>query len=118
VARHGLPLKHFFIWSDDIEYTGRVLRDEPGYLVPSSVAVHLTPNPHTAMTAPPERFYYHVRNTVFIIRGPGRSARDKLVFAWALVSSIWEYLRINLSPASGAAILRGLRDGLRRLPPR
>jgi GT2 family glycosyltransferase len=118
VARHGLPLKHFFIWSDDIEYTGRVLRDEPGYLVPSSVAVHLTPDPHTAMSAPPERFYYHVRNTIFIIRGPGRSARDKLVFAWALVSSIWEYLRINLSPAAGAAILRGLRDGLRRLPPR
>jgi rhamnopyranosyl-N-acetylglucosaminyl-diphospho-decaprenol beta-1,3/1,4-galactofuranosyltransferase len=118
VERHGLPLKHFFVWSDDIEYTGRVLLDEPGYLVPASVAVHKTAEPHTAMSAPPDRFYYHVRNTLFIIRAPGRSARDKLVFAWVLVSSIPLYLRANLSAASGAAILRGLRDGLRRLPVR
>lgn len=114
--RHGLPLKHFFIWSDDIEYTGRVLLREPGYLVPESVALHRTASPHTAVSAPPERFYYHVRNTLYIIRAPGRSVRDKLVFAWVLVSSIPVYVRGNLSGPAAAAILRGLRDGLRRIP--
>ena len=116
VDRHGLPLKHFFVWSDDIEYTGRVLRDEPGYLVPTSVALHKTAAPHTAMSAPPDRFYFHVRNTIYIIRGPGRSVRDKLVFGWVLASSTTEYLQANFSAASVAAILRGLRDGLRRIP--
>ncbi len=116
VDRHGLPLKHFFVWSDDIEYTGRVLGSEPGYLVPTSVALHKTASPHTAMSAPPERFFYHVRNTLFIIRGPGRSRRDKLIFVWVLVSSIPLYLRKHPTRASVAAIARGLRDGLRPLP--
>ncbi len=87
VDRYGLPLKHFFIWSDDIDYTGRILRREPGYLVPTSVVVHKTEAAHTAMTSAPDRFYFHVRNTLFIIRGPGRSPRDRLVFLWLLLWS-------------------------------
>jgi rhamnopyranosyl-N-acetylglucosaminyl-diphospho-decaprenol beta-1,3/1,4-galactofuranosyltransferase len=116
VDRHGLPLKHFFVWSDDIEYTGRVLQRETGYLVPESVVVHRTETPHTAVSSPPGRFYYHVRNTLFIVTGPGRGPREKLIFAWVLVSSIWVYLRRNLSAASARAVLRGLRDGLRGRP--
>jgi rhamnopyranosyl-N-acetylglucosaminyl-diphospho-decaprenol beta-1,3/1,4-galactofuranosyltransferase len=117
VDRHGLPLKDFFVWGDDIEYTGRVLKREPGYLVPESVVLHNTDTPHTAMAAPPDRFYYHVRNTLFIVRSRGRSRRDKLPFAWLLVSSVVQYLLRNPTPASAAAVLRGLRDGLRQLRP-
>ncbi|MDQ3644406.1 MAG: glycosyltransferase family 2 protein [Actinomycetota bacterium] len=116
IDRHGLPLKHFFIWSDDIDYTGRVLAAEAGYLVPTSVVVHKTETPHTAMSAAPDRFYYHVRNTTFIIRGPGRTGRDRVVFAWLLVSSTGEYLARNPSLGGLRAVLRGLRDGLRPLP--
>jgi GT2 family glycosyltransferase len=116
IDRHGLPLKHFFIWSDDIDYTGRVLAAEPGYLVPTSVVVHKTEAPHTAMTAAPDRFYYHVRNTIFIIRGQGRAPRDRVVFTWLLVSSTVEYLAGNRSLGGVRAVLRGLRDGLRPLP--
>ncbi len=115
VDRHGLPLKHFFVWSDDVEYTSRVvLSGEPGYLVPTSVALHDTETPHTAQSAPPGRFYYHVRNTVFMIVGPGRPPRDRLLRGWVLVFSTVEYLRRDPSRASAAAVLRGLRDGLRR----
>ena len=119
VDRHGLPLKHFFMWSDDIEYTGRVLFEEPGYLVPTSVVVHKSATNRTAMYSPPDRFYFHVRNTVFIIRGPGRSPRNKLVFVWVLGSSSLQYLMRHPSLASLRWIARGLRDGLRHgLPPR
>jgi len=117
VDRHGLPLKRFFIWSDDIDYTGRVLFSEPGYLVPTSVVVHKTESDKTHMAATPDRFYYHVRNTVFIIRGPGRRPREKAIFAWLLVSSVLAYLGRNPTAASAAAILRGLRDGLAPLRP-
>jgi len=113
VDDYGLPLKHFFIWSDDIDYTGRILTREPGYLVPTSVVVHKTAEAHTAMTSAPDRFYFHVRNTLFIIRGPGRSPRDRLVFGWLLLWSTAEYLSLHPRPASVAAILRGVRDGLR-----
>ena len=111
VDRHGLPLKHFFIWSDDIEYTGRVLNHERGYMVPTSVVLHATREPATWRSAPPDRFYYHVRNTLFVILGPGRTRRDKLVFVTGLWSNILEYLLRHPSLASVAAIWRGLRDG-------
>ena len=116
VDRHGLPLKHFFVWSDDIEYTSRaVLSGDLGYLVPSSVVLHDTATAHTAHSAPPARFYYHVRNTIFMVRGPGRPARDRLLRLFVLVSSTASYLLKNPSAASAAAVLRGLRDGLRPL---
>lgn len=119
VDRHGLPLKHFFIWSDDIEYTSRaVLGGELGYLVPSSVALHDTATAHSVRSAPPERFYFHVRNTIFMVRGPGRPARDRLLRAWVLASTTFAHLSENRSRASAAAVLRGLRDGLWRVPPR
>ena len=114
VERHGLPLKHFFIWSDDVEYTSRVLLGgDRAYLVPTSVVLHKTEHAHTHMSAPPERFYYHVRNTLFIARAPGRDRRDKVVRAWILVSSILQYMARHPSLASAAGIIRGLRDGLR-----
>jgi len=119
VDRHGLPLKHFFIWSDDIEYTSRcVLQGEPAYLVPSSTALHDTASPHTAASAPPSRFYYHVRNTIFMVRGPSRPARDRVLRLWVLLSSTGLYLIENPSAASLFAILRGIRDGLLRGPRR
>jgi len=117
VRRHGLPLKHFFIWSDDVEYTSRmVLAGETAYMVPSSIAVHRTPSPYTHMTADPARFYYHVRNTVYMIRGPGRPLRDRIARTWVLASSSLEYLLRHRTAGAAVAVLRGLRDGVRRIP--
>jgi len=117
VDRHGLPLKHFFIWSDDIEYTSRVvLNGGRGYLVPTSIALHDTEAAHTAESAPPGRFYYHVRNTLFMIRGPDRPRRDKVLRGWVLVVTAIGYLVRYPSGASVAAIMRGVRHGLARRP--
>ncbi len=114
VDRHGLPRKEFFVWSDDIEYTSRiVLAGEGGYLVPASRVLHDTADPHTAATAAPERFYFHVRNTLLIALAPGRPARDRLVRLWVLVSTVAGYLRARPTPAALAATARGLRDAAR-----
>ena len=116
VDRHGLPLKHFFVWSDDVEYTSRVLLcGELGYLVPASVALHKTETAHSPIAVPPDRFYYHVRNTIYMARAPGRGPRDRLVRCWIVASSIAEYLRRHRSRAALAAIVRALRDGFRPL---
>ncbi len=42
----GLPIKEYFIWNDDIEYTGRITRQlgRSSYLVGSSIALHKTAN--------------------------------------------------------------------------
>lgn len=114
VDQHGLPLKHFFMWSDDIEYTGRILKEELGFLVPTSVAEHRTPTAHTAISAPPERFYYHVRNTVFMMLAPERTPRQKLIVLWVLATSVAQYVsRPGPRRARLSFIGRGLWDGLR-----
>jgi GT2 family glycosyltransferase len=114
IDRYRLPLKHFFLWADDIEYTSRiVLGGEGAYFVPSSVALHDTPAPEDFRAAPPERFYYHVRNTLLMARIRERPARDRLLRLWILASTCAGYVLKNRSAGSIVAIARALRDGLR-----
>ena len=118
VDEFGLPLKHYFIWSDDIEYTARVLRDrDVGYFVPDSVVEHRTKAAHTAVTETGGRFYYHVRNSLYMMRGPAWNLREKLSLVWALVFTTQIYLRHNrFARANLAIVARGLRDGVRAQP--
>lgn len=112
VEREGLPRRDFFWQADDIEYTARVLRHAPGYFVPHSVVEHRTPSKETS---PPDdrRFYYHVRNTVFMLRGDAWAGWEKPALAWALARSTGEYLNANrLSPAGVRTVLRALAAGI------
>jgi GT2 family glycosyltransferase len=112
VERHGPPRPGFWIWSDDIDFFGRILREEHGYLVPESVAVHKTRTAHTPWQGK-ERFYYAVRNGVFIVRGDSLRPKEKV--GWVLLVS--EQVRLFLvlerfRPWAVRVVLRGLRDGL------
>jgi len=118
VDRFGLPLEHFFLWTDDIEYTSRIVLGGAGaYFVPTSVALHDTQAPEDFRSAAPDRFYFHARNTLLMARGHGRPARDRLLRLWILVSTSAAYVLERRSAASVRAILRAVRDGLRRVPP-
>lgn len=46
ILKVGLPIKEFFIWSDDIEYTVRItIKNKiPAYIVPASGIIHKTKN--------------------------------------------------------------------------
>ena len=112
VERSGLPRRHFFIWSDDIEFTQRILRDEEGYLVPESVAEHRTATAHSPHEGG-ARFYYAVRNGLFILRGESLRSREKLGWALLIVDQVRRFLLFErFRPAAWLILLRGLRDGL------
>lgn len=114
VDRYGLPHKHFFIWSDDIEYTARVTRRSGGYVVPRSAVVHKTKTPHSTVTGIDERFYFHVRNSLYMLRGETWSPAEKLTVVWFLLLTTREFLRRNRFRRRALAIVgRGLRDGVR-----
>lgn len=40
IKQHGLPIKDYFIWFDDAEYTQRLARHYPGIFCPRSIIVH------------------------------------------------------------------------------
>ena len=118
VDRFGLPLKHYFIWSDDLEYTGRILRRAAhGYLVPDSEVTHKTREPYTAVTDSGGRFYFHVRNLLYMLRGPSCTPLEKLAVLWTLTSTTRTYLgRNRYRRDSVFIVLRGLRDGVKPVP--
>jgi GT2 family glycosyltransferase len=113
VERFGLPVKRYFIWSDDIEFTARILRTEPGYLVPDSVVHHKTASPHTTAQGTPERFYYQVRNSLYMTRSQAWGTEEKLRILWKLLVHVRRFLIINrFSPRALLTVARGLAHGI------
>lgn len=123
--RVGLPVKEFFIWFDDIEYTLRIT--EAGFhnfYVEKSVVIHKTPdvfNP-TIEDAPVSmagRFYYQMRNTCYFLH---RKHPNPFIFHL----HAWNKLRIMKHRIKRRqdgqftdfldAVERGYRDGLSFFP--
>ena len=76
VRDFGLPIKEFFIWTDDWEFTRRISRNLPCYLVNDSIVVHKSNNNFGANIATEDvdrldRYNYLYRNDVFLYRREG-----------------------------------------------
>jgi GT2 family glycosyltransferase len=117
IDRFGLPLPHYFLWTDDVEFTSRILKDNSGYLVPESRVYHWTAEPHTAVTSTGGRFYYHVRNSLLLLRGTSLTIFERENYLRYWMGTIGEYLRVNRSWSAAKVVLRGVADGM-RLPVR
>ncbi|MGH2915020.1 MAG: glycosyltransferase [Solirubrobacteraceae bacterium] len=114
IDRCGLPLERYFIWGDDVEYTARVLREARGYLVPDSVVYHWTPTPHPPADPGSDRFYYHARNSLLLLRGSSLTAIERADYARFYLRSLARYLRVNgAGPRHWALLARAIGDGLR-----
>jgi rhamnopyranosyl-N-acetylglucosaminyl-diphospho-decaprenol beta-1,3/1,4-galactofuranosyltransferase len=114
----GLPVADYFLWNDDFEFTTRLLRDRPGLLCPGSVVTHHTRTFGDASADPGARFYFEVRNKVWLFtRSPGLRPVERVLYAG---STLVRWTRTVLASRDrrtlyGAA-RRGLRDGVRRGP--
>ncbi len=118
VRFHGLPVADYFIWNDDFEYSCRVLRHGTGLHVPASVVEHRTKAFGATDADPGDRFYYEVRNKLWmILRSGALSPEERLLYAGA-AARLWLRTFVG-SEARGVLVragLRGLRDGLVRRP--
>jgi GT2 family glycosyltransferase len=115
IDRFGLPLEHYFIWGDDVEFTARILRDEPGYLVPESIVYHWTPTPHVPATLTSDRFYYHVRNSLLLLRGSSLTVIERVDYTRYYLRTLVQFLRVNRAdPRRWMLLLRAIRDGFRQ----
>ncbi len=76
VKRLGLPIGEYFIWTDDYEFTGRISREYPCYMIPSSKVVHAMKN-HLRVdfarddVSRMDRYHYIYRNDVHCYRQYG-----------------------------------------------
>lgn len=94
VRRFGLPIAEFFIWSDDWEYTRRISREKPCYVVPASRVVHAMQNPgvvNIAKDVPARwvRYRYFYRNDVVLYRREGLPG-----WLWLLAKDAWHTVQV------------------------
>jgi len=117
VARHRLPNAHYFSWHDDTEYTRRILAEANGYLAPDSTARHWTPQAYDVVSDDRGRFYFKVRNHIWMLRGDAYRGVEKVWGLNALLVAIRRYVGASRSTFTAAkTVARGVRDGLRREP--
>ena len=72
VRKVGLPIKEFFIWGDDSEYTQRISNSQDCWLIYDSQVVHeMKLNQNVLSILDPslvriDRYYYQYRNQLYI----------------------------------------------------
>lgn len=116
VRRLGLPYADYFIWSDDFEHTGRLLRHGRGLQVPSSVVEHRTVLFSNAQTSPGSRFYYDVRNRLWaLLRTTSFSPVEKMLHGGRTLIGWTGQLLRHRGDLLGVG-MRGLTAALRRGP--
>ena len=92
IKQYGLPIKEFFIWTDDWEFTRRILMHENCYLVNNSKVIHKSNSNIGADISSDskerlERYYYLYRNDVYLYRREG------------LLGFLYELLRLGYHSA-------------------
>ncbi|MFD5866071.1 glycosyltransferase [Agromyces sp. NPDC127015] len=118
VREVGLPIADYFIWNDDFEYSTRALRGRRGVHVPASVVVHKTKVLGATDADPGPRFYYEVRNKLWMFRRSASLSRgEKLLYG---ASSVRRWVRTVVRSSDRTTLRdgwrRGYRDGTRTRP--
>ncbi len=113
IDRFGLPIAGYFLWNDDVEFSARLLRTELGVLVPASVVCHKTALKHVPATSGAEKYYYEVRNKLWILRLSDAFSRDeKWWMAKSLLRRTLRHISGNhFSPSAIKYVLKGIADG-------
>lgn len=111
IRKHGLPIADYFIWNDDLEYTARVSRKGKALTTEASVANHHTKVFGDAGADPGPRFYYEVRNKLWVYtRSSALAPWEKILFTGA---SLRNWARTIAASPNRKVLLGGLLKGLR-----
>ena len=114
----GLPQADYFLWNDDFEFTTRLLRRNAGWLCPASIVVHKTRTFGSTDVDPGERFYYEVRNKIWMLKtGASLGLAERALYGG---STLRRWARTFAGSGNRAvlrsAFARGVSAGLRTSP--
>ncbi len=116
--RRGLPRAAYFLWNDDFEFTTRLLRGNTGLLCPASVVVHKTQTFGSTDTDPGERFFYEVRNKIWMFRDRAPLAPlERLAYGGSTLRR-WArtFARSHDRRTLRTSLFRGISAGVRTTP--
>jgi GT2 family glycosyltransferase len=111
VRERGLPLADYFLWNDDFEYSTRLIRDRVGLYCPGSVVVHKTRLFGSTDADPGERFFFEVRNKLWLFtRSRGLRPTEKVVYG---ASTLRRWARTFARSTDRGTLRRALGNGVR-----
>lgn len=120
IQRYGLPIREFFIWTDDWEFTRRISIREKCYVVSNSKVIHAMHNKNVVNIALDtkdriSRYCYFYRNDVYLYRREGF-----IGWCWLFLKFSWHILQIvlysEIKIKKIKIILSGLYEGLKFRP--
>jgi rhamnopyranosyl-N-acetylglucosaminyl-diphospho-decaprenol beta-1,3/1,4-galactofuranosyltransferase len=116
--KRGLPQADYFLWNDDFEFTTRLLRANAGLLCPASVAVHKTATFGSTNGDPGQRFFYEVRNKIWMLKTRAPLAPvERLVYGG---STLRRWVRTFAGSADRrtlrSSLVKGIAAGVRTSP--
>jgi GT2 family glycosyltransferase len=110
IRERGLPVADYFLWNDDFEYSTRLIRGGTGLYCPASVVVHKTRVFGSTDADPGERFYFEVRNKVWMFsRSRSLSVPEKALYG---ASTARRWARTFAKSSDRRVLRRALRRGL------
>ncbi|HZC70261.1 MAG TPA: glycosyltransferase [Jatrophihabitans sp.] len=114
----GGPVADYFLWNDDFEFTTRLLRRRIGLLCPSSVVVHKTRTFGATDADPGERFFYEVRNKVWMLtRSRALTPLERVLYGGSTLRRwLRTFARSHDRRTLARSLRRGLAAGLRHRP--
>ncbi|MCE8011179.1 hypothetical protein BZY95_04270 [Billgrantia desiderata SP1] len=120
LEKYGLPISSMFIWGEDAEFTLRVTREEPGYLVGGSKVAHVR-----AMEAGIDilaetnsvrlsYYRYYVRNNIFL----ALKYKTRRRFISVLAVNAWLVMKLLVKGQFHKAniVMEGLVESIRFRP--
>lgn len=117
----GLPIKEFFVWTDDWEFTRRISMKYPSYWVKKSIVIHksasnIGANVYSDSYERLNRYNYLYRNDVYLyrregIRGFGYEAVRLLYHTFKVVTTAKDHKKERIEK-----IFKGTVNGLKFKP--
>ncbi len=117
VQAHGYPIKDYFIWYDDAEYTQRLAQSYPGIYCPESIVIHDVPenkgvNYELVNENNIWKFRYGARNEASY-----RRRKQGALGVAMFVYGVWKQMRAgNVERRHRIDILRAIWKGVRFTP--
>lgn len=118
VRQLGVPVADYFLWNDDFEFSTRMLRGARGLFVPESVVTHKTAKRGSSDQDPGPRFFYEVRNKLWVFRkSNGLYSWEKAAY---FAATLRRWYRTFAASRDRRQLLdclgRGLREGFGKNP--
>lgn len=113
----GFPLKEFFIWGDDAEYTHRVTENYDAYLVEDSIVVHKM-GQNTGISILEEeknridRYFYDYRNRFYISKKRGAKEVIKYFYLFLKTFLLILFTKNNYKYKKVKVIFKGMFKGI------